>query len=61
MSERDLSGVCAAYRAFFDETRASAGQSGKSEDQAIAEAMVAAMYRLYLLGVEDGMRREEHE
>ena len=61
MSKRDLSGVCSAYRTFFDEARTAAGQSGKSEDQAIAEAMVAAMYRLYLLGVEDGMGREEHE
>lgn len=32
--------------------------SGKTEDEVISEAMAAATYRIYLLGVEDGMKEE---
>ena len=54
---RDLGEVLTTYMTFHKRTTAVAAEAGKSEDETVADAMQAAVYRLYLLGVEDGMKR----
>lgn len=54
---RDLGEVLTAYMAFHKRAIAVAAEAGKPEDETFADAMQAAVYRLYLLGVEDGMKR----
>ena len=54
---RDLGEVLTTYMTFHKRTTAVAAEAGKSEDETFADAMQAAVYRLYLLGVEDGMKR----
>lgn len=53
---RDLGQVLEGYMTFFERASAVAAQLGKTEDEIFAATMQAATYRLYLLGVEDGMR-----
>lgn len=53
---RDLESVLDAYMKYFDRAKAVSVQQGKSEDESVSDAMMGAVYRLYLLGVEDGMR-----
>lgn len=55
---RDLGKVLTAYMSFHEMARKAAMAPGKSEDEVFAEAMQGAIYRLYLLGVEDGMKQE---
>ena len=55
---RDMVDVFAAYMMFHKRVVKVAAEAGKSEDETFANAMSAAIYRLYLLGVEDGMKRE---
>jgi len=54
---RDLGEVLTAYMTFHKRAVKVASEPGKSEDETFADAMQAAVYRLYLLGVEDGMKR----
>ena len=59
---RALGEVLTAYMTFHKRATAVAAEAGKSkagksEDETFADAMQAAVYRLYLLGVEDGMKR----
>jgi len=54
---RDLGEVLTAYMTFHKKATAVAAEAGKSEDETFADTMQAAVYRLYLLGVEDGMKR----
>ena len=54
---RDLGEVLTAYMTFHKRATAVAAEAGKPEDETFADAMQAAVYRLYLLGVEDGMKR----
>jgi len=55
---RKLDEIYAAYMTFFDRVKevAAAERPKKSEDEILANAMMCATYRLYLLGVEDGMK-----
>lgn len=53
---RDLGEVLNAFMGFHENASKVAAAPGKSEDEIFAEAMQGAVYRLYLLGVEDGMR-----
>lgn len=54
---RDMGEVLTAYMTFHMRATAVAAEAGKPEDETFADAMQAAVYRLYLLGVEDGMKR----
>ena len=54
---RDMGEVLTAYMTFHKRATAVAAEAGKPEDETFADAMQAAVYRLYLLGVEDGMKR----
>ena len=53
---RDLGQVLEGYMTFFERASAVAAQPGETEDEIFAAAMQVATYRLYLLGVEDGMK-----
>lgn len=55
---RDLENVLTAYMTIYENARKAVTTPGKSEAEVFADAMQGAVYRLYLLGVEDGMRRE---
>lgn len=55
---RSLEEVLTAYMTAYENCHKAAAALGKSEAEAFADATTAAVYRLYLLGVEDGMRRE---
>ena len=57
---RGLGSVLVSYMQFFDNAKLVSIQLGRSEDEAVSDAMMGAAYRLYLLGVEDGMG-EDHE
>ncbi|MDE5893821.1 MAG: hypothetical protein K2H45_12950 [Acetatifactor sp.] len=59
-SGRSLDEVLTAYMEFHGKASQIAAASGKAEDEIFAEAMQGAVYRLYLLGVEDGMRAKDH-
>lgn len=54
---RDLGEVLMAYMTFHKRATKVASEPGKSEDETFADAMQAAVYRIYLLGVEDGMKQ----
>lgn len=58
LQSRKLDEIYAAYMTFFDRAKevAAAERPKKSEDEILANAMMCATYRLYLLGVEDGMK-----
>ena len=53
---RDLDGVLSLYMDFFPGAREAAATPGKTVDEIFADTMMAVLYRIYLLGVEDGMR-----
>ena len=53
---RDLGSALDAYMKYFDRAKAVSVQQGESEEESVSDAMMGAAYRLYLLGVEDGMR-----
>lgn len=52
---RSLGDVLSAYTGFFNRARECATARTKDDDKLFAEATTGAVYRLYLLGVEDGM------
>ena len=56
---RDLGEVLDAYMDFHKDASEAAAASGKTDDEVFAMAMQGAIYRLYLLGVEDGMNLKE--
>lgn len=57
---RNMEDVLAAYLDFFKDAgevaAADGTAAGESDDEVIAGATMCAVYRLYLLGVEDGMK-----
>lgn len=55
---RGLEEVLTAYMTIYENCRKVAAAPGKSEAEVFADATTGAVYRTYLLGVEDGMRRE---
>ena len=56
---RPMDEVLTAYMDFHGKAGQIAAVSGKTEDEIFAEAMQGAVYRLYLLGVEDGMKAKK--
>lgn len=52
---RDLEDVLEKYMGFYTAAEAEARRLGKQGDEAIAAAMQGATYRLYLLGLKDGI------
>lgn len=54
---RDMGEVLTAYMTFHNRASKVAAEIDQSEDEIFADAMQAAVYRIYLLGVEDGMKQ----
>lgn len=53
---RDMGAVLTEYRRIWEGAKKVALEDGKTYDEAFADAMMCAAYRIYLLGVEDGMK-----
>ena len=53
---RDLSEVLDAYMSVYNDAVEIADDGTRDSDATVADAMVCAAYRVYLLGVEDGMK-----
>lgn len=53
---RDLGAVLNEYRRIYGDAKKAATAPGKSEDDILADTLMGAAYRIYLLGVEDGMK-----
>ncbi len=56
---RDLGTVLSNYMEFHKGATAEMEKHGLNGEQAFVNAMQGALYRLYLLGVEDGMKGGE--
>ena len=52
----DLDDVLTMCMNFFSGANKAAATPGKSADEIFADTIMAVVYRVYLLGVEDGMR-----
>lgn len=55
---RNLGEVLTEYMRIWGGAKEAATKEGKSPDDIFADTMQAAAYRLYLLGVQDGMKVE---
>lgn len=55
---RNLGEVLTEYMRIWDGAKEAATKERKSPDDVFADTMQAAAYRLYLLGVQDGMKVE---
>lgn len=55
---RPLEDVLEEYMRIFQDAQKAATKPGKSDDGIFVDTLKAAAYRLYLLGVEDGMKKE---
>lgn len=44
------------YRRIWEDAKEVATTSGKDQDEIFTDTMMVAAYRIYLLGVEDGMK-----
>lgn len=53
---RDYDAVLTEYRRIWEIAKEAATAPGKTQDEIFAETMMCAAYRIYLLGVEDGMK-----
>lgn len=53
---RDYEAVLTEYKRIWEGAKEAATAPGKSDDDIFAHTMMAAAYRIYLLGVEDGMK-----
>lgn len=56
---RNYEDVLTEYRKIWEGAKQVATVLGKTNDEIFADTMMAAAYRIYLLGVEDGMKEEE--
>ena len=53
---RKLDDVLSAFMEIYERAKAFVTKPGKSEDDIFAETLEASAYRIYLLGVEDGIK-----
>ena len=53
---RDIGDVLSAWMEIYERAKPEATAPGKTEAEIVADTMQCAIYRLYLLGVEDGMK-----
>jgi len=53
---RDYGKVLSEYRRIWDGAKGAATAPEKTQDEIFADTMMCAAYRIYLLGVEDGMK-----
>lgn len=63
-SGRPLEKVLEKYMSAFTDCKKRCVKSGMQDDEATARSMTAAVYRVYVMGVEDGMnamREEKNE
>lgn len=56
---RPLEDVLEEYMRIFMSAKRAATKPGKSEEDVYADTLKLTAYRLYLLGVEDGMKKED--
>lgn len=55
---RSFDKVLKEYMRIWRDAKESVDSPGKSEDEIFADTMKVVAYRIYLLGVEDGMKRD---
>ena len=55
---RSFEKVLEEYMRIWDDVKKCATTPGKGEDEIFADTMKVTAYRIYLLGVEDGMKEE---
>ena len=55
---RNLEDVLRKFMEYFEKAKREVSITEKDENQILSGAMMGAAYRLYLLGVEDGMKGE---
>lgn len=53
---RSLDEVLGEYMRIWEDAKATVSAPGKGEDEVFADTMEVTAYRIYLLGVEDGMK-----
>lgn len=53
---RNYDEVLTEYRRIWEGAKEAATAPGKTDDDIFADTMTCAAYRIYLLGVEDGMK-----
>ena len=58
---RHLGEVLEEYMRIWNGAQKAVTVPGKGEDEIFADTMKVVTYRLYLLGVEDGMKGAKHE
>ncbi len=56
---RNYGKVLTEYRRIWEGAKEAATTPGKTDDEIFADTMMCAAYRIYLLGVEDGMKGAE--
>lgn len=55
---RDFGEVLSRYVRYHTDAKKVAEEKGTNPDEVFADAMTGAIYQIYLLGVEDGMKGE---
>lgn len=58
---RPLKDVLEEYMRIFMYAKKAVTKPGKGEEDVFADTLKAAAYRLYLLGVEDGMKKKKED
>ena len=58
---RTIDAVLAEYMRVWGEIQEAATEPWKSPDEIFADTMEIATYRIYLLGVQDGMEEARHD
>lgn len=53
---RNLEAVLTEYRRIWKDANEAATSAEKTQDEIFADTLMCAAYRIYLLGVEDGMK-----
>lgn len=53
---RGLGSVLTSYIKFYEKAQESVSKDGRTPDEVFSDALLGSIYRLYLLGVEDGMK-----
>lgn len=55
---RDLGSVLSSYMKIYEDAQKAVDRDGKTPDEIFSDIMLGSVYRVYLLGVEDGMKEE---
>lgn len=55
---RNLESVLSCYMKFYKDAQKYIDRAGKTEEEIFSDVMLGSLYRLYLMGVEDGMKED---